>query len=256
MIPVISPAKNLNFDPAPERYGRSEPVFKAEAEALAAEARKLKVGQIKRMMELSDALAELNHARFQAFSDAPAPETTKQAALAFAGDTYRGLQFETLAPDAVERAQARLCILSGLYGVLRPLDLIQPYRLEMGRKLRTKRGKTLYDWWGSEIGRHIAERAAQTGAKAIVNLASVEYFSAVRTDAIDVPVITPVFQEEKNGTRKVISFYAKVARGAMARWMLERDVTDPADLRTFDGEGYRFDTENSTPTRPVFFRSA
>jgi cytoplasmic iron level regulating protein YaaA (DUF328/UPF0246 family) len=208
------------------------------------------------MMQLSDALAELNHARFASFAEKPARNVTKQAGLAFNGDTYRGLRFETLTPETVARAQERLCILSGLYGVLRPLDAIQPYRLEMGRKLKTARGTSLYAWWGDRIADAIAARVSASGAEAVVNLASVEYFGAVRVDRLPVPVIAPVFQEEKAGTRKVISFCAKVARGAMARWMLSEDITDPSRLSAFAEEGYRYDPATSAPDRPVFVRAA
>ena len=256
MLAVISPAKNLNFEPVAQDVPLTKPLFSEEAVRLADRAAALSVGQIKSMMHLSNALATLNYERFQAFAERPARGSVKQAALAFAGDTYQGLQFEGLDPAIQARAQERLAILSGLYGVLRPFDAIQPYRLEIGRKLRTERGGSLYDFWGSRIADALQAQAAEQGAAAVVNCASVEYFSAVKTEALAVPVITPVFLEEKAGQRKVISFYAKRARGAMARWMMAANVTEPAALAGFAEDDYAFDAGESAPERPVFVRKA
>ncbi|MGB0497865.1 MAG: peroxide stress protein YaaA [Rubricella sp.] len=256
MLVVISPAKNLDFSEAPAALDLTAPVFRDEANALAAEMRKLPVSRIKAMMALSDRLADLNWQRFQAWSDDPAKGTVKQAALAFAGDTYRGLQFASLSPDAVDRAQDHLRILSGLYGLLRPLDAIQPYRLEMGRKVHTARGGTLYDWWGDTIARALEAQAATLGTGTLVNLASKEYFGAVERGAPALDVVTPQFLEEKDGARRMISFHAKTARGAMARWIIENRPSGIDELRGFDWAGYRFDPGAGDGATPVFVRSA
>ncbi|MBB5514018.1 hypothetical protein FHS89_000016 [Rubricella aquisinus] len=254
MLAVLSPAKNLDFD-RPADVPMTAPAFKADADALARIVAKLPVSRIKAMMELSDKLADLNWQRFQAYSDAPAQETLKQAAFAFNGDTYTGLQFPQMDRAAQDYAQDHLRILSGLYGVLRPYDAIQPYRLEMGRKVKTERGGTLYDYWGEQIADALDATAREQGAQAIVNLASIEYFGAAKEKALKTPVIHPVFQEEKSGQRKVISFFAKKARGSMARWMMEERVTDPGDLSAFDRDGYAYDPD-SPAGQPHFVRVA
>jgi hypothetical protein len=253
MLVVISPAKKLDLDEAPLPEGAPEPSapqFADEAAQLAEIAQGLSDADLKALMGISDKLARLNAERFAAFGEQP----KKPAALAFAGDTYRGLEAETLDADALRWGQARLRILSGLYGLLRPLDLIEPYRLEMGSRLATPRGRTLYDWWGDRIARALDAAAAEAGAQVLVNCASQEYFGAVDRDALTLRVITPVFMEMKAGTPRVVSFYAKQARGAMARFILERRLEDPEDLRAFDAGGYRFDPELSEAERPVFVR--
>ena len=176
------------------------------------------------------------------------------AVLAFAGDTYQGLEAASLDDDEMAFAQDHLRILSGLYGVLRPLDGIQPYRLEMGSRLKTERGKSLYDYWGDRIARALNEDAEATGANALVNCASQEYFGAVDTDALKLPVITPQFMEDKGGAPKIVSFYAKKARGAMARYIVQHRLTEPESLRDFDSGGYAWSEELSTPEKPVFVR--
>lgn len=253
MLVVISPAKKLDMDEAPLPDGApvpGEPAFVDEAAALAQVAQGLGAAELGRLMRISDSLAELNATRFAAFGDQP----RKPAALAFAGDTYRGLEAATLDADALRWGQARLRILSGLYGVLRPLDLIEPYRLEMGSRLHTPRGRTLYDWWGDRIARALNDAAAEAGAEVLVNCASQEYFGAVDMDALTLRVVTPVFMEVKAGKPQVVSFYAKQARGAMARFVLERRLQDPEDLCAFDTGGYRYDAVMSEPGRPVFLR--
>ncbi|MFP4450462.1 MAG: peroxide stress protein YaaA [Rhodosalinus sp.] len=253
MLVVISPAKKLDMDEAPLPQGApdpSEPAFAEEAAELAQVAQGLNAAELGRLMRISASLAELNAARFAAFGDQP----RKPAALAFAGDTYRGLEAATLDADALRWGQARLRILSGLYGVLRPLDLIEPYRLEMGSRLHTPRGRTLYDWWGDRIARALNDAAAESGATVLVNCASQEYFGAVDMEALALRVVTPVFMEVKAGKPQVVSFYAKQARGAMARFVLERRLEEPGDLAGFDTGGYRFEPEMSEPDRPVFLR--
>ncbi|MEL6601185.1 MAG: peroxide stress protein YaaA [Pseudomonadota bacterium] len=253
MLSVISPAKNLNFDPV--GVPATEPAFSADAVLLARAAGRLSKARLKAMMELSDSLTDLNYQRFKAFDDAPDPGRVKPAALAFNGDTYQGLAFSALNPADMDYAQAHLRILSGLYGVLRPLDGIQPYRLEMGRRLKTRRGETLYDFWRDRIARTLDAQAAAIGASHVVNLASIEYFTAAREQAMKTPVIHPVFKEDRGGALKIISFNAKRARGAMARYLVETRAQGPEDLLSFDRDGYAYRPDLSTPQAPVFVRS-
>ncbi|MEO1551018.1 MAG: peroxide stress protein YaaA [Pseudomonadota bacterium] len=256
MLCVVSPAKSLDFEGAPAQAPQTRPVFADEAARLARTASRLSKAKLKAMMDLSDALTDLNYQRFKAFEAEPAPTLTKPAAHAFAGDTYIGLDFPSLPPRAQTYAQDHLAILSGLYGVLRPYDGIQPYRLEMGRRLKTRRGETLYDFWGKTIAAELRARAEETGATCLVNCASQEYFRAVDTKALGLPVITPVFEDEKDGVAKVIGFFAKRARGAMARFMVETRARSAQDLHGFAWEGYAFQPDLSAPNAPVFRRSA
>ncbi|MEO0388552.1 MAG: peroxide stress protein YaaA [Pseudomonadota bacterium] len=251
---MLSPAKSLDFQAAPPDVPIGDPVFRDAAAKLARSAARLSRVKLKAMMALSDDLADLNWRRFKAFEPVPGRERVKQAALAFAGDTYAGLRFSTLSPEDMAWANDHIAILSGLYGVLRPLDAIQPYRLEMGRRLKTGRAETLYDFWGARLAAELDARAAAAGAKAIVNCASTEYFRAARADLLKTPVITPVFLDEKAGEAKVISFFAKRARGALARYVVQTRATAPTDLQHFAWEGYRFDAADSTDAAPVFRR--
>lgn len=253
MLVVISPAKRLDW--TVQRGAVTEPVFQSEANTLAGHARQLSLKDLKALMGLSDGLARLNRDRFRDMGPAPTEENSRPAALAFAGDTYQGLEAATLEPDAADYADRHLRILSGLYGVLRPRDAIQPYRLEMGSRLKTRRGRTLYDFWGDRIARHLTREAQAVGAKVLVNCASQEYFGAVDEDALGLPVITPQFYEMKPGGPKIVSFYAKRARGAMARFICERRLTDPAALEAFDLGGYAHMPDLSAPGRPAFLRS-
>ncbi len=249
MITLISPAKRLN-ETATTDLPVSRPVFSEQTQNLVKEAQKLKAADLSKLMHLSDKLAALNYERFQAFGNMPkAP-----AALMFDGDTYAGLEAQSL--DAEEQAFAadHLRILSGLYGLLRPLDMIEPYRLEMGTRLKTPKGKNLYEFWGSQIAETLNTLAADNGAKAIINCASQEYYGAVDTKALSIPVITPVFYEERLAGPKIISFYAKKARGSMARYIIQRRLTDPAALTEFDTAGYRYTAELSQPNKPAFLR--
>lgn len=214
MLVVVSPAKKLDWSevatPAP-----TQPAFQADAVYLAKVAAQLSVPELRKLMTISEDLAKLNQERFRVFQP-ETPADARPAAFAFAGDTFQGLETRTLDEDALNWAQARLRILSGLYGVLRPLDLIQPYRLEMGSRLKTDQARNLYQYWGTRIAEALNAQAEATGARMLVNCASVEYFGAVDRDALNLPVITPVFMEERNGSPQIISFYAKRARGAMA----------------------------------------
>ena len=205
-------------------------------------------------MRLSANLAQLNHDRFAAFATTPSADDLRPAAYAFDGDTYQGLEIRTMNPEDIAYAQDHLRILSGLYGVLRPLDGIQAYRLEMGSRLKTRHGASLYAVWGASIAQALRTQAEETGAQAILNCASAEYVTAVDPATLGLPVITPKFLEEKNGKATVVGFYAKRARGAMARYVMENRLTSGADLEAFTTGGYRFDPEASTPEQPVFRR--
>lgn len=251
MLIVVSPAKKLDMTPS-DRVAPTRPAFAAEAEALAEVARGLTVEELKKLMHISDNLARLNAERFRDFGTMP----EKPAALAFAGDTYTGLEAKTLDPEEMEWAQAHLRILSGLYGLLRPRDAIQPYRLEMGSRLRTARGASLYDWWGSRIAKALNAQARAVGADTLVNCASQEYFGAVDAGALKLRVITPVFLEERDGNARIVSFFAKKARGAMARYIIQNRLTDPEALRDFDSGGYAFEPDLSEGDRWAFVRPA
>ncbi|MEI4234067.1 peroxide stress protein YaaA [Roseovarius sp. D22-M7] len=250
MLVVVSPAKKLDMTPVPG-ITPTRPAFHAQAEELASVARGLSVGDLQDLMKISEPLARLNADRFADFGTMEA----KPAALAFAGDTYQGLEANSLDSDEMSWAQDHFRILSGLYGLLRPLDAIEPYRLEMGSRLKTEHGKTLYAYWGDTIAKALSAQAAEIGADTLVNCASQEYFGAVDQDALNLRVITPVFMEEKAGTPKVVSFYAKKARGAMARFVIQNRLTHPETLKEFDMGGYRYNDEMSERDKPVFLRA-
>ena len=251
MLIVVSPAKKLDMTPV-EGVEATRPQFADAAAELAGVARGLSPQELQKLMGISDKLARLNAERFRDFGEME----TKPAVLAFAGDTYQGLEAASLDADEMRWAQDRLRILSGLYGVLRPLDAIEPYRLEMGSRLRTDRGKSLYDYWGDSIARALDEQAATLGTDTLVNCASQEYFGAVRGGAPSLRVITPVFMEEREGGPKIVSFYAKRARGAMARYIIQHRLTDPEALHDFDSGGYRHRPDLSEDDKPVFVRAA
>jgi cytoplasmic iron level regulating protein YaaA (DUF328/UPF0246 family) len=254
MLVVISPAKRLDWQ---ERaVEMTAPAFEAQAQRLARSARNLPLKDLKALMDLSDDLARLNRDRFRAFTDTPGPEDLRPAVHAFAGDTYLGLEAGTLDAEEMHWAQDHLRILSGLYGVLKPLDGIQAYRLEMGSRLKTRRGGNLYDFWRDEIARALRAEAEALDTDTLVNCASQEYFGAVPLKALKLRVITPQFMEDKPGGPKIVSFFAKRARGAMARFIIERRLTAPECLRDFDIGGYRFRGDMSEPDRPVFVRPA
>lgn len=256
MLAVLSPAKSLDLDPAPSAVPDSLPQFGPHTAELAERARSLCASDLKRLMDISDALADLNHARFQVFepTEYRRDDNAKPAVLAFSGDTYIGLDAPTLAPEDLWWAQDRLRILSGLYGALRPLDLMQPYRLEMGTKLDTARGKDLYAFWKGVIGPALDAAVADHAHPVIVNLASTEYFKAAEAKRLAHTVITPVFKDEKDGRARVVSFMAKRARGMMARFMVVNRLEDPAGLKDFTSGGYSFRPEQSDATTWVFQR--
>ena len=245
MLVVVSPAKRLDW--SEQSFETTEPVFTAEANRLAGHARQLTLGDLKSLMGLSDDLAKLNRDRFRDFQEAPTREATRAALYAFAGDTFQGFDAASIDAETQGYAQNHMRILSGLYGVLRPLDAIQPYRLEMGSRLKTRRGKSLYEFWGSEISKALNATADETGSTYLVNCASQEYFGAVDLKALTPRVITPQFYDIKNGTPKIVSFFAKKARGAMARFIVENRVTSIDGLKDFDLGGYQF-VESSDDT--------
>ncbi|EAQ03278.1 hypothetical protein OB2597_14078, partial [Pseudooceanicola batsensis HTCC2597] len=222
MLIVISPAKRLDW--TPREAAMTRPEFLTRANSLARTMRGRTLTELRGLMDLSEDLARLNRDRYRDYVDDPAPGALRPAALAFAGDTYQGLEAGSLDADELDRAQERLRILSGLYGVLRPLDGIQPYRLEMGTRLRTRRGRSLYDYWRDLPAKALKAQARAVGTDTLLNCASQEYFGAVDTDALGLAVITPTFLEERNGRTSVVSFHAKRARGAMARFVITRRI--------------------------------
>ena len=254
MLVVVSPAKKLDW--SERNMDMTFPAFQDDAIRLNAVARELTVAELMKLMHISEDLAKLNYDRFRDFSEDPKNEDLRPAALAFAGDTYQGLEAASLDPDEMAWAQDHFRILSGLYGLLRPLDALQPYRLEMGARLKNPRGKNLYEYWGSQISEALNAQAEAVGAQILVNCASQEYFGAVDLKALKLQVVTPVFMENKNGTPKVVSFYAKRARGAMARYVIQNRLQDVAALQEFDSGGYAYQPQLSEPLKPVFLRNA
>jgi len=254
MYALISPAKRLDLEPLGACTTTSLPDMLDESEKLVKKTRSLSKKKLAALMKLSDGLAELNYERFQAWSTPFTEDNAKPAALTFAGDTYMGLDAGSLDTTDLEWAQDRLGILSGLYGLLRPLDLIQPYRLEMGTSLPTRRGKNLYAFWGDRLTKSINERTAGHTNRSVINLASKEYFSAVQPKALAGGVITPAFKEVKNGQAKVVGFMAKKARGMMARHIIQGRFEDPESLKDFSEGGYRYQPEQSTENTWVFSR--
>ncbi|SFR31602.1 hypothetical protein SAMN04488005_0111 [Yoonia tamlensis] len=252
MLVVISPAKALDMDPV--SVAPTQPAFQADAVRLAKTARNLTLGQLKKLMNLSDDLARLNRDRFKVFAAEPATDAVKPAALAFNGDTYQGLEAKTLTDDDMRWAQDHLRILSGLYGLLRPLDAMQPYRLEMGSRLKTRRGTSLYDYWGATIAKALNAQAGAVNAQFLINCASQEYFGAVDQKALKLRVITPQFMEIKDDKPRIVSFFAKRARGAMARFIIENRLTDADDIKGFTTGGYAFDPDLSAGDTWVFTR--
>jgi cytoplasmic iron level regulating protein YaaA (DUF328/UPF0246 family) len=255
LLIVLSPAKRLDFTDADPALPATTPRFAEDTSALSKSTRRLTRADLRRLMSISDKLADLNHDRFQAFDPEPADDLGVQAALAFAGDTYEGLAARELDAAALTWAQDRLRILSGLYGLLRPLDRIQPYRLEMGTRLKTRRGGSLYDFWGDRISRQLNHDAEGQADPVLVNLASQEYFGAVDAKALKIPVVTPHFREEKDGESRIISFFAKKARGGMARFAIDERIDRSEGLKAYDRDGYRFDKTASTATDWIFTRS-
>lgn len=254
MLAVISPAKALDFSAAPDGLPATQPALMTQTRELMKTVRGLSARDLSGLMHISEKLGSLNHERFQAFASKQTTQNAKQAALAFAGDTYKGLQAGTLSADDLAWAQDHLRILSGLYGLLRPLDLIQPYRLEMGTRLHSPRGESLYDFWGERITRVLNDTLVGEDEPVLVNLASIEYFSAVKPDKLKARLVTPVFRELRDGVEKIISFSAKQARGMMARFIVEHRLDRPEGLKDFAVAGYRFRPKASGENEWVFVR--
>lgn len=252
MLIVLSPAKSLDLETPPTTRLHSTPDFLDHSAQLIERMREFSPAEVGSLMDISDALSALNVARYASWT--PEPVDARQAIMAFNGDVYAGFDARSLQPAQLDYAQSQVRILSGLYGLLRPLDLIHPHRLEMGTRLSTARGKDLYAFWGSLITDALNHAAEQQNAKVLVNLASEEYFKSVKPRQLNVPVITPVFEDWKNGKYKIISFYAKRARGMLARYAAVNAIRDPQQLKAFDVDGYAFVPDASNDSSWVFRR--
>lgn len=255
MLTLLSPAKTLDFDTPPITEKATQPEFLEKSADLVDVLKQYSPDELGKLMKLSPKLAELNTDRFQQWTLPFTKNNAKAAVLAFKGDVYTGLDAESLTEEDLEFAQQHVRILSGLYGVLKPLDLIQAYRLEMGTRLENPKGKNLYEYWGDTLTQALNQEVQKSGSNTIVNLASNEYFSAVNTKLLDAELVTPVFKDEKNGQYKIISFYAKKARGLMTRWILENKLNSADTLVDFNVAGYRFNEEESKKNNPVFKRA-
>ena len=254
MIIVLSPAKTLDYEFETDG-NHSVPSFLSQSSKLIGQLKKKEPKDIASLMGLSDKLATLNYDRYQSWTASKkASNDSKPSLLVFKGDVYQGLQAEDLTKKEMNFAQKHVRILSGLYGILRPLDLMKPYRLEMGTKLETSQGKNLYEFWGDKIQNNVLDELKNQKSDLLINLASKEYFSVLGIVPEDINVISPAFKDYKNGKYKIISFYAKKARGLMARWIIQNKVTDFENLKDFDEEGYKYSKAESTSTTPVFLR--
>lgn len=254
MLIVLSPAKSLDYlTPVPSKIS-SELLFLEDAAALIQVARKLDILQIAELMDVSTDLAELNFDRFKQWSPAPTSDKVRQALFAFNGDVYDGLGASSLNSHQLDYLQMHLRILSGLYGMLRPFDQIQAYRLEMGSRLANPRGKNLYEFWGNKVSERLSEAIQKQNSKVLINLASEEYFKVLKPKLLQVPVIVPVFQDYKNGKYKIISFYAKRARGLMVRFCAQHKIDQAEQMKYFDLGGYAYCKEESGQDQWVFRR--
>ncbi len=254
MLLLLSPAKSLDYDAPAEGVPHTLPQFVSHSAELIGVLKHKTPAQISELMDLSDNLAALNVARYEAWRPKFSAKNSKQAILAFNGDVYDGLEAKTLKPKELEWAQDHVCILSGLYGVLRPLDWMQPYRLEMGTALANQRGKNLYQFWGASIAQHLNAKLSKEKTPVVINLASQEYFKAVDQKVLNARVIECVFEDYKGGKYKVISFFAKRARGLLARYAIQNHIHKPEKLKEFDVDGYAFAASESEADRWVFRR--
>ncbi len=254
MLILISPAKTLDLDSELPTSEFSKPDYLKQAKGLIDVLRELNPEQLSKLMGISDKLAELNYERNMNWSTPFTPKNARPALLTFKGDVYAGLEAYDFSERDFSFAQQHLRILSGLYGVLRPLDLMQPYRLEMGTKLANPKGDNLYDFWGDQISRALTKQLDALGSRTVINLASNEYFKAVKTDKLDADIITPVFRDLKNGKYKVISFFAKKARGRMSAWLIQNRIQKAEQLKDYDLDGYRYNAEQSKGNDWVFTR--
>ena len=257
MLFLLSPAKSLDYEtPLPADLPHTQPQFVPQSQALIEVLRQQSPQQIASLMSISDKLAALNVARYEAWSPKFTAKNSRQAIMAFNGDVYDGLQAQSLSAKQLDWAQSHLCLLSGLYGVLRPLDRMQPYRLEMGTRLATDKGSNLYQYWGTQIAEYLNQQQADENAPVVINLASQEYFKAVDRKALRARVVDCSFEDYKNGQYKIISFFAKKARGLMARYAIEHQAKTPAVLKKFNTDGYAYASDISTADHLVFRRIA
>lgn len=254
MILLISPAKSLDFDTPSIIDSKSNVQFKEEVQNLVTQLKELSHQDISKLMGVSDALAKLNYERFQNFGKTYTAKNSKSSLLAFQGDVYQGMEADSFTEDEFNYAQDHLRILSGLYGILRPLDWIQPYRLEMGTKFQNNGGKNLYEFWGNKITENVNKELKKTKSEFLVNLASNEYFKSVKKKEITLPIITPQFKDQKNGEFKMISFFAKKARGAMTAYIIKNKVKTLEELKKFSWDGYSHNESLSKELEPCFTR--
>ncbi|MDF1658337.1 MAG: peroxide stress protein YaaA [Verrucomicrobiales bacterium] len=254
MLAVISPAKTLDFECQLPAHRPTKPQYLDEADEIIGVLRKKSRPQLQELMKLSENLAELNFVRYKEWNPDPSEDTSRAALFAFRGDVYTGFELDTYGTDDLKYAQSHLRILSGLYGILRPLDRIQPYRLEMGTALKTAKGKNLYEYWGEQLTDGLRRSIKKSDTNFLVNLASNEYFSAISPDRLDTEIITPQFKQLKNGSYKFLSFYGKKARGMMSDFMIRERIDTPEGLKDFSREGYSFNQSLSEGNNWVFTR--
>jgi uncharacterized protein len=254
MLHVISPAKTLDFDTPPVTAKFTQPAYLGESQLLIDQLRDLPASAVAQLMRISEKLGQLNAQRFLEWQQPFSPANAKQAVLAFKGDVYTGMAAETFSAADFTFAQQHLRILSGLYGLLKPLDLIQPYRLEMGTRFANPRGKNLYDFWGDSLTDALNRELDSQRERVLVNLASTEYFGAVNRKRLDGEIITPIFKDRKNGQYKIISFFAKKARGYMSAYIIQNQVKKVEAIKEFDVAGYYYDEASSSPKEWVFLR--
>ncbi len=254
MLIVISPAKKLDYESKPKTTVYTQPDYLDQSQLLIKRMRDFSSLDISELMHVSSKIAELNFDRYEQWTPDFTPDNARQAILAFRGDVYTGLDADSFKAADFKYAQTHLRILSGLYGLLRPLDLMMPYRLEMGTKLETLRGKNLYEFWGERITDGLNKQLRKSGSKVLVNLASNEYFKSVKPKLLDAELITPAFKEYKNGDYKMIGIYAKKARGMLSRFIIQNRIDDPQQIKDFDLEGYRFNKKLSKDNNWVFTR--
>ncbi|MCP3673061.1 MAG: peroxide stress protein YaaA [Gammaproteobacteria bacterium] len=254
MLIALSPAKSLDFERPVSTSKFTMPEFLDDSQELVDQLKDFTPDQLATLMKISDKLSSLNVARFGSWTLPFTPENAKQAILCFTGDVYRGLDATTLDHKGLDYAQNKVRILSGLYGILKPLDLMQPYRLEMSSRLKNTKGKDLYTFWGDKLNAKVSAELAKNEFPTLINLASKEYFTSLKLPTLQFPVITPVFKDWKNGQYKHINFYAKKARGLMTRYAIDNKIEDPQVLKNFDYEGYQFDESLSSENGWIFTR--
>ena len=254
MLIVVSPAKSLDFESPVKTRKFTEPEYLQESTQLVSQLKKLSPEDFSELMNISSKLSELNHTRYANWHTPFDLNNAKQAIFAFKGDVYIGLEAEQFSTADLNFAQKHLRILSGLYGLLRPLDLMQPYRLEMGSKFKNSKGKNLYEFWGNKITENINSLMATEKSPILINLASNEYFNSIKPKELDAKIITPVFKDFSSGKYRIVSFFAKKARGSMTAYIIKNRITTTAKLKDFDTDGYRFSEADSTDSKLVFLR--